>query len=1194
MSNESYFFFLPSLFTKGLIKDDGDSYSLVSYPRNVISDSARIIVKDYSTRLNSLDISSKKRIKMITEYLAVALSLPTKDISLMYTAEIIYKGWMDNLSIFGSKELQNRFLRRVFKQLSLPFAFCQPSGNEISDGSFYSLLNKIISDYKLSHMKHGSIFEKETWLILLNVAIGITDQIFEFNLSEVFSKSDSSKICQQLVDLCFSIIHFSGLTDDDVWDNFKTYCLKWNHHLDFVQIWGQYIVALFSNLNLIAYQQKKSLKFNGGIYSSENPIPDNIIKFLFFNTLSLIDVKIIIEDVMLMNNFSQTMSELTMRSENIVSSLDICFLLKRKYPAYTFLKLFGPLLTFLPSLNESYDESISTLISSILKIVSNFEIDHQGDLVKRLISYCVKNASTNHVKTITSFLKRGSFLFCHNSEILPYISQKALQFIQQLFSLGSKGILIGDSLISYLTSIFLSSTEMLQFNPTFKESISNSFNLIWKNSSTLQINYQLLSFAYSYDDFLPVIEKISAIINKISSNELRSFDTAYLSSCILLVGTYVRFASLNFFPDLLSTAAKSLIQSQVIFNLFSMLIKFEYATKIEEFGDLVFSSQQMLMNVIEYTPQIFDIPDNRSVICRFIFFIESLNPKTARNGPLSKQFWNKIYSKNIGPLNDLISYQMAYFIPSKDHFSRRLNSCFEVNENAIINKFDVKDPHISHFSIGQKVLVSFIESNIQSIESKKESYIFVRGQYGKSIFRVRDSSRDAFSGEREPKLSNEIQFTTNSIISEKVDTDNQKVDEKNQKDETEYAFKNDLFTLDIVPNLSIEDLQGIDDNITCDYKDQYETVQDWDKYGFYEPFNKSSLQQIPSASYFIRSMGLMRNNNENEVRVYQDNSSEPTELQPVIRKLDEIDSLPLLPAVIHHILPCDIYDCKGESTNIPINGPISIPNTNFDLNSDSAHFIPHIMPNLNSNLNSNIDSNIISVDDNEYESYNINNADNDIFDYYSNENDYEKFKEQMKFNPQRHSKRMTPALLRFLREIGEPMKISEELHILPPLRSTVPVIPSFHSFIPIISPAMAVEEKDSQTIFNIGETSAMKIIFNETNFYIRPPACEKNLKQFVLAISPKPRESGSDSCSFYNVTQLIVPNGIYSPFTDRQIMTAKTIAFNIANVYEQTIKLNSLLLPTPAQKARKAMSQLAQKDAESPTRSTISELFTYN
>ena len=202
---EPFLFFLPSLLTKGLIKDDSDDYSLVSLSRSVISDAARIIVKDFSTHINQLDVTSKKRIKTISEYLAVTLSLPTKDLPLMNTAEMIYSNWLNNLSMFGSVEFQNRFIRQIFKHLSLPFAFLQPSESEISDGTYCSLLNSIISDYKVSHIQSGLIFEKETWITLLNVVLGITDEIFESDLDAKFSKSDSSKLRQKLVDLCFSV-----------------------------------------------------------------------------------------------------------------------------------------------------------------------------------------------------------------------------------------------------------------------------------------------------------------------------------------------------------------------------------------------------------------------------------------------------------------------------------------------------------------------------------------------------------------------------------------------------------------------------------------------------------------------------------------------------------------------------------------------------------------------------------------------------------------------------------------------------------------------------------------------------------------------------------------------------------------------------------------------------------------------------
>lgn len=209
-------------------------------------------------------------------------------------------------------------------------------------------------------------------------------------------------------------------------------------------------------------------------------------------------------------------------------------------------------------------------------------------------------------------------------------------------------------------------------------------------------------FAYSYDVFLPLAEKILEAINKINSTDLSNFDFNYISSSILLIGTYVRFASMKFShsPDILINAIKTLIQNQIISQLFTALMKFEYNSKIEEYANIVFSSQQMLINVIEYIPQIFDLAENRSIICIFISFIETLSPKTIHSGPLSKQFWNKIYTKNISPMNELISYQIATFFPSKDHFSRRLNSCFEVNENTIINKFNITNPLVNYFSIG--------------------------------------------------------------------------------------------------------------------------------------------------------------------------------------------------------------------------------------------------------------------------------------------------------------------------------------------------------------------------------------------------------------------------------------------------------------------------------------------------------------
>lgn len=154
-------------------------------------------------------------------------------------------------------------------------------------------------------------------------------------------------------------------------------------------------------------------------------------------------------------------------------------------------------------------------------------------------------------------------------------------------------------------------------------------------------------------------------------------------------------------------------------------------------------------------------------------------------------------------------------------------------------------------------------------------------------------------------------------------------------------------------------------------------------------------------------MNLMQNNNENEIHIHPISTPD---LQAAIKKLDEVDSLPLLPAVIHNILPCDIDNYKSGTLN-------SIDGNNDEILSVNIH--PNFMNNRNinnENINDNFSSNTTSNDDNDYKSCEIGNinVENEL-DFNSSNNDYEKFKEQIVFNPQKHTKRMTPALLRFFK-----------------------------------------------------------------------------------------------------------------------------------------------------------------------------------
>lgn len=1064
MSSEPFFFFLPNLYQKGLIEDDRNEYALVTYPRQVISEACRIIGKDYSTRIDSLDIGNKKRIKTISEHLAVILSLSVNDVPIMATARTIYRNWMNNLSMFGDLKRQNKFLRRILKQLSLPFAFNDAENQDVIKGSFYTLLIGILTDYHNAHITHGLIFEKETWILLIKILIGICDQLFNYDFLGKFPKADASKLRQKSFDVCLSIVQLSGLADEDVWKIFQKYCSQWSRCYDFIKVWENFIRMLFSELNNRIYKHESNSKFiQGGVYSTENPLSDSMLKFLFFKYLGLIDISQVQADGEIFQEFANTFYNLAADAQTFANCMGK--FLQPKYSSGAFLKLFGRYITVATASNDKYDEGKSINVSTIISIISGFEIDHKSEIVNRLLAYIINLSSTNKLEIIASFVANIVKLYRYQIDTHPLISYKSLQMIDYLCNSRPPKMFTKEVMGNSLISTFISSVETLRFLTEHHSIFTHCFDLLWKNTESYQLLFKLLCFSHSYNLILPVVTKIKDVFNSARIKYLQSHseDVPGLASCIEFIGTFLRFK-----PEVI----EEFIDQHAIYFLFATLMESTFS-KMTDYNLLIIAAQNLLLTAFEYAPSILNNRENINIICEFITYVDTLCQQRVFKSEDTTDESEVDNAKLIKGWNEMLSFNLGATLPCKDLYARKLNAYSEVNEEAIIKKFNVSQPKVSYFSIGDHSLVSFIESN----EDKDKMILFIRSVAGKAIFKIKDDYHKQSEDGSEPHLSNEIK---------KVDplppAENTRRDDPNNDNDS-------FFNLDLVPHLSYITLEKIDNNISLKYKDSFKKWLDWEKYGFCALFNTQMPYQRSRASDFVSTFGFLNNKNTKEIRTYSvtKNPEIEAKLKSVIKQLDDTDSLAVLPLVIDHILPNDEEIVAKEQL--------------------------------------------------------INN-------------DYIKFE-----NDKTHN-RMTQNLLTFLREIGEPMTIPDgSSDIIPPLRTTAPTIPSFHSIVAILSPAMASDVNGARSIFDLGDKALVRIFFNESDLKINLPESMKNSKQFIFSISPSnsySQDGESEIYRLYYVKQLATVCGFSSPFTTEQAMCAESIGFNLAMIYEQAIKTHQL------------------------------------
>ena len=1067
VSDGPLYLMLPLLVESGLVEDDSAHYAFTSYPRDIISSAAITVVSDFSTRIHDISLSSMKRIKVVEEYLAVALSLPMKHTDLMTTARNIFRKWLEKPSMFGDVEKQNKYASRIIKHLSLPFAFREPEP-EIFKTTFNALINTILNDIKYFHTTHGSWLSKETWILLFNVAIGICDSVLSFDFSSYLQKNDIAKLRQKAVDTFFSIIQLSGLKDDDIWNRFFEYCKKWTTCFDFLRVWGKSLTKLFVFLNLRIYKpgfEPQQQPFQEGVYSAENQISNEMVGFIFHHFVFAIDRDKMTQGAPdLLKEFATNMFQITDTAQAL-GDVTSDFFVKR-FPAAPFLKIFGSFFTFAPLLSESFDEPVSTLVNSIISILSNFQFENDDPIITKLVAYIIRRSTPDHMPPLAMFLNSAYKLYRHNTKILPYISNYALTMIPQLNPAKATRI-VNDAFFTTCTSLFLSATETLIHQPDIVPKYQEAFEALWKNTTRSDVQFQLLAYGSHLE--IDTVEKLSLYFNE---NTYKQMTTDSLNILFISALIYLCAVQLRTYPEKVS---QSIVKLELVQKIASNVMSTD-ANRIENYDLLVCAVLQFILNTIEWGIGIYTTESALTTVFQFVEFVHKSFKKFAKakkgkgkekDKEKDQCLWIEKNKYFIQSMIDDINGRLNVHFPNKDYFTRRANSSSEICEDTIAQMLGLKDYKTRYFSVLHQILISFIENN----DGSGPLVLISRGHHGKAIFIVEE---DLKSGSSDVQIADVIKPEplpkTGPL----------------QKQEPLITSVDDLNLVPVIP-----DLEADDEQFRTRFAASFDEWLDISKLSYVPSLTERQPYKRPRVIDFITKMGLLMGNDTFNLRIFNDVPS----VEAAIKSIDALDNAFFTPVVITHILPTD------KSLNV------------MGL-----------------------------------------------------------------------SQRMTPLMSKFLHEIAEPMQINEECaeaSHLPKLRSSLPCIPLTRGHIAFISAALVKDEIESTKLKEL--ESYVRIIFNETDFDLKIEA-EKKPKDMLLIVRPK-------SHGLYHVTQIQVPADMYSTFADEQILTAKSLAFNITACIEQYTHSQPNLYPRTNHTKDKIIKDLEKKCGQAPPPATIADAF---
>ena len=303
----------------------------------------------------------------------------------MIIARNFYRRWLENSSLFGDIKRQNKFIRRILKQLSQPFEM-KIAPNTKFDNGFHDLLLEIINDYSYVHVLKRKYFEKETWRTLFYILVAIVDKLLHTNFAGQLSVVEASVLKRNAI-LCW-LFGYPGIKDHDMWEILSNYSHKWCTDIDFAKCWNILSTTLFNFMiaNYYNIEIEKPI-LNHGCHLDAEQSDKSTIAFLFHQTLYSLDFNQAHNHPDIIKEIYKAISMIANKAFEVCKSKSSFFQLK--FPAQSFLKLFGRFLTFAKP--EECDSGYSININTIIKIISYFELDKIGDEINKYICWICIN-----------------------------------------------------------------------------------------------------------------------------------------------------------------------------------------------------------------------------------------------------------------------------------------------------------------------------------------------------------------------------------------------------------------------------------------------------------------------------------------------------------------------------------------------------------------------------------------------------------------------------------------------------------------------------------------------------------------------------------------------------------------------------------------------------------------------------------
>ena len=874
ISMETPILMLRSLLDEKLLDDDSQCYSISACPKTVAEEASHVFIKDFAERKDNLDISRKKRVKFIDEFAAVALGFPVSDYVHVQTAIEILTNWLKKLEIFGDVKRQNKFVKRIFRQLTQPFAFRDAKNGNVFQNNFLPLLFMIFDAFEDFAKNGGKMMEVETWDTLFKCVLACTDSVICFNFTNLLSEENIRGLQQRCLTVYFQITLIAGITTKEMWDIFTKFNKKWSFSLNFLVIWEKFVTKLTNMVFARKLSFETEEKIEGGVFIEGKEIETKALDFIYSRFIYSVDRKLASSTPANLQQFQLTLVYILLQFNEFANKENSFF--KARFPSTIFFKLFGQSITDLPlKSDESFDTGLSLALGTILLSTSSLEYAENDQNRQKLLQLTLRIAAINRPQLISSFIYYGYCAFAKWNDITPYFAQKVLEIIPLLSIEKTSERLRGDQLFNSLTSMFASSSILYhRTNQADNTLITKVFQKIFAETTIDANRVTMMSIISSFAGEI-VLKKINEVF---SHSMIRKYATEqmipYLCTLITMIGTFSRFDS-SLYEYMTSTKTISSVISSVISA---------DCRKLANCDLLILATLVTLNSIVENSTNFLTCESNIASILNFCTFVQKLMDNDKKNPVKSKKVIKALHLNIINRLN--IHY------PSAELYTRKNGSIVGTEEDLKEKLGFTSDCKEYNFVVGSNLFITFLEHP----DGKGPIGVVARGQFGRCTWVVDDKFKP-----EEP-----------SMLSDKLPEE--KLEAKN--DEELFSSLSPFECIDIrseinIPEVSFEEYVNEDKKVSAHFKELFNKWLAHDPFCFIDKFDEEKKYLRPRVVDFLLQLGIIDISNKLKVKPID---VEKYDLASIKKNFDSLDTVAKLNITVSHVMLGDNELQKPRNT----------------------------------------------------------------------------------------------------------------------------------------------------------------------------------------------------------------------------------------------------------------------------------------